>query len=83
MSAILALGCLAVGFFVGWLWQAIFVVAQISRSQERMQQKVRYWQSEAAHARAVAGHLAKRLAASEGLFPDGQHWHLPGNQWEK
>ena len=83
MNAILALGCLAVGFFVGWLWQAIIVVAQISRSQERMQRKVRYWQSEATHARAIADHLAKRLAASESLPSDGRHWHPPGDQWEE
>lgn len=82
MIAVIALACLLLGFFAGWFTSAIFMTAQISRSEERMQRKVRYWQGEAAQARAVAQQLARRLAASEGLPPEDQSWDPPGNRSE-
>jgi hypothetical protein len=83
MIAIVALACLLLGFFAGWLTSAIFVTAQVSRSEERMQRKVRYWQGEAAQARTIAQQLATRLAASDGFPQEDQDWDLPGNQSEQ
>jgi hypothetical protein len=76
---VLAPICLLLGFFAGWLTSAIFVTAQISRSEERMQRKVRYWQGEAARARAVAQQMARRLTAGEGLPQEDQYWDPPGD----
>jgi hypothetical protein len=66
----LALASLAAGFAAGWLSRTIIVMAQISRSQERMQRKVRYWQCQAALARRMADQLAGRLAAYVVLPPE-------------
>lgn len=38
---------LITGMFLGWLLAAIYTHAAISRSQQRMQRIVRYWQDEA------------------------------------
>jgi hypothetical protein len=48
------------GAVVGWLLAMITASVAMSSSQERMQRKVRYWQAEAALARAHA--KAERLA---------------------
>jgi hypothetical protein len=53
------------GLFVGCLVMAIYADAAISRAQERMQRKVRYWQAETARARRDAERLARRLATRE------------------
>lgn len=82
MIIILAPICLFLGFFLGWLTSAIFAAAQISRSEARMQQKVRYWQSEAAQARTAAQQLARHLAALEGIPEEDQDWGVPGNGLE-
>jgi hypothetical protein len=68
MIADLVLAFLVTGFITGWLTRTVFVMAQISRSQERMQRKVRYWQGEAARARVKARQLACQLAAL-GVMP--------------
>jgi uncharacterized membrane protein YciS (DUF1049 family) len=77
MTGILAIAALVAGLVTGWLIRSVFVMAEISRSQERMQRKVRYWQGEAAHARSVADQLARELATATraGLPPE---WP-PGN----
>lgn len=72
MIAVAALASLVTGLAVGWLIRATLVMAQISRSQERMQRKVRYWQSEAAYARNAAARLARYLVASPALTDDEQ-----------
>jgi hypothetical protein len=71
VTAYLTMACLVIGFLVGWLLRSVFVVTEISRSQERMQRKVHYWQCEAARARSVAEHLTRQLIA-RGLTPDEQ-----------
>jgi hypothetical protein len=63
---VLVLSSFTTGFLTGWLLRMILVMAEISRSQERMQKKVRYWQGEAAHARAVAERFAGLLEACAG-----------------
>ena len=44
-----------IGLFLGWLLTTTFAVAAISRAQERMQRKVRYWQAQTARARTKTG----------------------------
>jgi hypothetical protein len=80
MSGILAAATLVFGFVLGWLLRAILALAAISRSQERMQRKVRYWQSEAARARSVADHLRRLLAASGTSSPGPDSAH-PDARW--
>jgi len=48
------------GMAVGWVLALITASAAMSHSQQRMQRKVRYWQAEAALARAQV--QAERLA---------------------
>jgi hypothetical protein len=79
MIAALSLACLVGGFFAGWLMRTIFVMAEISRSQERMQRKVHYWQSEAARARTISDQLARRLVA-EADPPPGGAWPPSENE---
>jgi uncharacterized membrane protein YciS (DUF1049 family) len=62
-----------VGLFIGWLLTAVFAVAAISRSQERMQRKVRYWQAETAGARVEAERLA-RLMEAHDVRPTPASW---------
>jgi hypothetical protein len=74
MTELVAMICLAFGFCLGWLLRAVFVMAAISRQQERMQRVVRYWQSEAIYARRQAERYRRQLAAVAGdlLGPDQQ-----------
>jgi uncharacterized membrane protein YciS (DUF1049 family) len=54
MTEILALACFIMGFIIAWLVREVAVMARISRSQERMQRKVHYWQDQASYARQLA-----------------------------
>jgi len=58
-----ALACFITGLITGWFIRTVVVMGENSRSQERMQNKVRYWQSEAVHARHLVAHLARQLTA--------------------
>jgi transketolase C-terminal domain/subunit len=64
---------LAIGLFLGWLLTTTFAVAAISRAQERMQRKVRYWQAETTSARMEAERLA-RLMEAHGVRPTPASW---------
>lgn len=77
---VVALACIVTGFVAGWLLRTIFVMAAISWSQERMQNKVRYWQGEAARARALAEQRFRQLAASAGREPEPSDWPAAGRQ---
>jgi hypothetical protein len=84
MTDILALGCFVAGFIVAWLLRTGYVMAKLSWAQEQIEHKVRYWQGEALHARAVADHLLLQLEASTGqpsvlANPPGMDtdWHRP------
>jgi hypothetical protein len=81
MSEVLAATTLIFGFTVGWLLRAIFALAAISRAQERMQRKVRYWQSEAARARVVAENLRRLLAAGDTATPGPGGSAGPDGTW--
>ena len=74
MTAELALACLLSGFVAGWLLRSIFIVAELSRMQERMQRKINHWQRETARARSMAEQLARQLAARTGHLPYDQDW---------
>jgi hypothetical protein len=70
MTGILAAACFVSGAITGWLLTSIFVMGQISRSQELMQTKVRYWQSETFYARRQADRLARTLMALQWPIED-------------
>ena len=77
MSAALPLAAgFVVGLFFGWLLTTSVVLAAISRSQQRMQRKVLYWQARTAGARAEAERLTNLLEA-HGLLPK------PPGSWEE
>lgn len=77
MMAILALACFVTGFGSAVLLRETAVAARISRSQDRMQRKVRYWMGETAHARIVAEQLTCELAACTGRDPEPPDWPPP------
>lgn len=70
VTAVTALFAIIMGFVLGWCITLMATSASISRSQERMQRKVRYWQAETVRARAEADLLAREMAGREGL-PSG------------
>ena len=61
MTASLAIACLATGSIAGWVLRSVFVDAEISRMQARMQRQIRRWQCETARARPA---LSSWLASS-------------------
>jgi hypothetical protein len=77
MTGMLALGCFVTGFVAAWLLRTGFVMTQISWAQEQMERKVRYWQGEAIHARAVAEQAFRQLAAGTGRDPEPTDWPRP------
>jgi hypothetical protein len=77
MIGVLTLGCFMTGFIVAWLLRTGYVAAQVSWAQEQMERKVRYWQSEAVHARAVAEHLLRQLEALTGRPAEPADWPGP------
>lgn len=83
MTGILALGCFVTGFMTAWLLRTGFVMTQISWAQEQMERKVRYWQGEAIHARAVAEQALRQLAAGPGRGPEPTDWPGPDTDWRK
>ena len=74
MTGVLALGCFVAGFAAAWILRTALKMAEMSWWQERMQRKVRYWQAEAIHARAVAELLIAQLAAATGQEPAAPDW---------
>ena len=81
MTGILALACFMTGFIVAWLLRTGYVAAQVSWVQEQMERKVRYWQAEAVHARAVAEHLLRQLEALTGRSAEPADWPGPDTDW--
>ena len=51
VAVLAATAGLGLGVFVGWLLNRAWATTAMSRSQERMQRQVRFWQAEAARAR--------------------------------
>ena len=69
------------GDIVAWLMRTGYVAAQVSWAQEQMERKVRYWQAEAVHARAVAEDLLRQLEALIGRPAEPGDWPGPGTDW--
>jgi hypothetical protein len=61
----------AIGLFLGWLLTTTVALAAISRSQQRMQRKVRWWQARTASAQMEAERLAHLLEAHGLQTPQG------------
>ena len=59
-------GAIVTGLVLGWWITVTVAAAAMSRSQARMQRKIRYWQGEASRAQAQAEQLTQ--AASEQLI---------------
>jgi len=74
MIAILAVASFLTGFALALIVREISVHARLSRSQDYMQRKVRYWMSEAVHARTVAEQLLHQLAICTGRDPEPPDW---------
>ena len=45
MTGIVVVAGVIMGLFLGWCVTMVITLALVSRSQERMQRKVRYWQA--------------------------------------
>jgi hypothetical protein len=56
MTALVVVAGILTGAFAGGCLAMAVAFAVMSRSQERMQRKVRYWQGETARARLASGH---------------------------
>jgi hypothetical protein len=66
-------GGFVVGLFLGWVLTTTFAAAAISRAQQRMQRKIRWWQGKAASAQMEAERLAHLLEA-HGSYPGPGPW---------
>jgi hypothetical protein len=77
VTGIVVVAGVIMGLLVGWCVTMVITLALVSRSQERMQCKVRYWQAETARAQAEADRLAG--AATQRAMPPGpacESWEL-------
>jgi hypothetical protein len=74
VTGVLALGCFAAGFALAWILRTAFKMAEMSWWQERMHDKVLYWQGQAVHARRVAETLLRQLAEITGREPPVPDW---------
>jgi hypothetical protein len=70
VTGIAVVGGIVLGLFIGWCVTMVVTLALISRSQERMQRKVRYWQAETARAQAEADWLTSAGAPRRKLPPE-------------
>ena len=71
MTVPMIAAAIVTGLIVGWWITVTVAAAAMSRSQDRMQRKVRYWQAEASRAQAQAEQLTH--AAVEQLIGPEQH----------
>jgi hypothetical protein len=77
VTSIFVVAGVIMGLLLGWCVTMVITLALVSRSQERMQRKVRYWQAETARAQAEADRLAG--AATPRVMPpspDREPWEL-------
>jgi uncharacterized membrane-anchored protein YhcB (DUF1043 family) len=58
---IVVAAALIIGLFMGCLLMIVYATSAVSRAQERMQRRVRYWQAQTARAREMADQLARQL----------------------
>ncbi len=69
MTTLIIVAAIATGLLVGWWLTVTVAAAAMSRSQSRMQRKVRYWQAEAGRAKAQAEQLS-RAALEQLVAPE-------------
>lgn len=69
MSALIIATAIGTGLVLGWWLTVTVAAAAMSRSQARMQQKVRFWQAEACRAQAQADQLS-RAALEQLVAPE-------------
>ncbi|HKB29203.1 MAG TPA: hypothetical protein VKD26_00015 [Streptosporangiaceae bacterium] len=69
MTTLIIVAAIATGLLVGWWLTLTVAAAAMSRSQSRMQRKVRYWQAEAGRAKAQAEQLS-RAALEQLVAPE-------------
>jgi hypothetical protein len=74
MTLIIGVAAFLMGFALALLLRESATKALLSRSQERMQRKVRYWTSEAVHARDLADRLYYQFVAHTGHEPEPPDW---------
>jgi hypothetical protein len=75
VTGIVVVAGVIMGLFLGWCVTMVITLSMVSRSQERMQRKVRYWQAETARAQAEADRLAGAAAPRKmPSGPDRQPW---------
>jgi outer membrane lipoprotein SlyB len=73
VTAIVVVAAVIMGLFLGWCVTTVITLALVSRSQERMQRKVRYWQAETARAQAEADRLSGAAAHPRAMPPEPEH----------
>jgi hypothetical protein len=61
MTILIFVIALGTGIVAGWLLTITTAASAISRSQARMERKVRYWQAEAYRAQALAGQIPETV----------------------
>ncbi len=62
MTALMITAAIVTGLVVGWWVTLTVALAAMSRSQARMQRKVRYWQVEAGRVQAAAEQFTQTAA---------------------
>jgi hypothetical protein len=76
VTGIVVVAGVIMGLFLGWCVTMVITLSMVSRSQERMQRKVRYWQAETVKAQAEAdrqaGAMSPRRKVPPG--PDREPW---------
>lgn len=64
-AALWIVAAAVIGGLLGFALTAAYAAAAMSRSQQRMERKVRYWQAETARARDITERLARQVAARD------------------
>jgi hypothetical protein len=73
ITVLMVLAGVASGLLLGACLSTAITFGMISRSQERMQRKVNYWQAEAAQAQAEADQLTGDVTPHRRLPPGPDH----------
>ena len=74
MTGIVVVAGVIMGLFLGWCVTMVITLSMVSRSQEQMQRKVRYWQAETARAQAEAERARAVTTPSRPAQRPGGDW---------
>jgi hypothetical protein len=80
MTALIVVAGILTGVFVGGCLVMAAAFAVMSRSQERMQRKVRYWQAETTRVRAGAQAIAEAAAQTPAQTAAGASGQLAAKE---